>query len=190
MVELDIRRRELLVRVETLQAERNLQTEDVARRKKAKEPAEALLAQLKASSEQVRGLETDLRDLEALLDLHLLNVPNFVMSDVPDGGASANRLERTWGTPRTFDFPPAAHWDLGPALGLFDLPRGARLAGSGFPLFTGPGARLVRGLASFMLDLHTKEHGYLEVQPPILVNRGALTGTGQAPESSRTISTA
>lgn len=182
VIELDGRRRALVTQVERLQAERNGQTEEVARRKRAKEPVEALLATLKASGEAVRSLETDLRDVEALLEVHLLNVPNLVLPEVPDGGVEANRVVRTWGTPRQFGFTPRPHWEIGQSLGLFDLPRGTKLAGSGFPLFTGPGARLVRGLASFMLDLHTTEHGYLEVQPPYVANRASLTGTGQLPK--------
>lgn len=182
VIELDARRRELLGTVESLQAERNLASDAVARRKQANEPAAELLAQLKASGERVRALEADLRDIEALLESHLLNVPNTPLATVPRGGVSANVVVRSWGTARAFDFTPRPHWELGQSLGLFDLPRGAKLTGSGFPLFTGMGARLVRGLANFMLDLHTSEHGYLEVQPPYLVNRASLVGTSQLPK--------
>jgi seryl-tRNA synthetase len=182
VIDLDRRRREVVVRVEQLQAARNLQSDEVARRKKARESADDLLTALKASGEQVRQLEADLKDVEALLDEHLLNVPNFLLAGVPDGEAQANRVVRLWGEPRRFEFSPRPHWELGHDLGLFDLPRGAKLTGSGFPLFTGPGARLVRALVNFMLDLHTREHGYLEVAPPFLVNRATLTGTGQLPK--------
>ncbi|HEY4100876.1 MAG TPA: serine--tRNA ligase [Gemmatimonadales bacterium] len=182
VIELDTRRRELVTGVEQLQARRNAQSGEVAQRKKNHAAADDLLAELKQSGEEVRALEADLKDVEALLDEHLLNVPNFLLAHVPDGEADANRVVRTWGTPPHHDFAPRPHWELGAALGLFDLPRGAKLAGSGFPLFTGAGARLVRALANFMLDLHTREHGYLEVQPPYLVNRASLTGTGQLPK--------
>ncbi len=182
VVELDVRRRQLLVEVEALQAARNAQSEEVARRKQQRRPADALLAELKASSERVHALEADLRDLEALLNGHLLNIPNFLLADVPDGDATANRVVRQWGDPPAFAFAPRSHWDLGAALDLFDLARGAKLAGSGFPLFTGMGARLVRALANFMLELHTGEHGYREVQPPYVVNRSALVGTSQLPK--------
>ncbi len=182
VVELDVRRRQLLVEVEALQAARNTRSEEVARRKQRHEPADELLAELKASSERVRALEADLRDLEALLDGHLLNIPNFLLPQVPDGDASANRVVRQWGDLPSFSFAPRAHWDIGASLDLFDLVRGARLTGSGFPLFTGMGARLVRGLANFMMDLHTGDHGYREVQPPYVVNRAALLGTGQLPK--------
>ncbi|MEO5800349.1 MAG: serine--tRNA ligase [Gemmatimonadales bacterium] len=181
-LELDLRRRELLGTVEALQAERNQATEAVARKKQAKEPADELLAALKSSGERVRALEADLRDIEALLESHLLNVPNLPLDSVPTGGVSANVVVRSWGTPREFDFTPRPHWELGQTLGLFDLPRGAKLTGSGFPLFTGMGARLVRALANFMLDLHTTEHGYTEIQPPYLVNRASLIGTSQLPK--------
>jgi seryl-tRNA synthetase len=182
VVALDQRRRLLVVRVEQLQAERNAQSDEVARRKRTAQPADELLATLKASGEEVHQLEADLKDLEALLNEHLLSVPNFLQPHVPEGDADANQVLRTWGEPRHFAFAPQAHWDIGQRLGLFDLARGARLAGSGFPLFTGAGARLVRGLANFLLDLHTQEHGYTEIQPPYIVNRTSLTGTGQLPK--------
>jgi seryl-tRNA synthetase len=182
VIALDRRRREVVGRVEQLQAARNVQSDEVARRKKARESADDLLLELKASAELVRELESDLKDVEALLDEHLLNVPNFLLGTVPDGEAVANRVARSWGTLREFDFAPKSHWDLGSSLGLFDLPRGAKVTGSGFPLFVGMGARLVRALASFLLDIHTRDHGYLEVQPPYLVNRASLTGSGQLPK--------
>ena len=182
VIDLDLRRRAAVGDVERLQAERNAQSDEVARRKRSGTPAEELLGALKQSAEAVRHLESDLRTIEANLDTQLLGLPNFLLAAVPDGEATANRVMRSWGTPRQFDFTPRPHWELGPSLGLFDLVRGAKLSGSGFPLFTGQGARLVRALANFLLDLHTVEHGYTEVQPPYLVNRASLTGTGQLPK--------
>lgn len=179
---LDVRRRELLVETEALKATRNAASEEVARRKKAKEPADDLLADLKASGERVKALDADLRDLDAALDDIIPYLPNLPHPDSPDGGADANRVVRTWGDLPTFDFAPRPHWDLGDALGLFDLPRGAKIAGSGFPVYTGLGARLIRSLSSFMLDLHTREHGYTEVAPPYLVNSTSATGTGNLPK--------
>ncbi len=181
-IDLDQRRRAMVLQVEQLQAARNAQSDEVARRKRSGEPATDLLTALKVSGEQAHQLEADLKDIEALLDQHLLNVPNFLLAQVPDGEADANRVVRSWGSAPEFAFTPKPHWELGTSLGLFDLPRGAKLTGSGFPLFTGMGARLVRALANFMLDLHTREHGYLEVQPPYVVNRASLTGTGQLPK--------
>jgi seryl-tRNA synthetase len=182
LLELDRQRRELLTRAEALKAERNAATEEVARRKRAKEPADDLMAQLKLSGEEVKGLDARLREIEQALDQRALALPNFPAADAPDGDASANRVVRSWGEPPTFDFTPRPHWELGTALGLLDLPTGAKITGSGFPLFRGMGARLVRALAGFMLDLHTREHGYVEIAPPYLVNRASATGTGQLPK--------
>jgi seryl-tRNA synthetase len=182
VLELDRRRRDLLVRVEALKATRNTATEEVARRKRAGEPAGELMAELRASGETVKGLDGEVREIDGALDAALVTLPNFPHPASPDGDASANRLVRRWGEPPAFDFAPRPHWELGEALGLFDLARGAKMTGSGFPLFTGMGARLVRALANFMLDLHTRDHGYFELAPPLLVNRASLTGTGQLPK--------
>jgi seryl-tRNA synthetase len=182
IVELDRRRRDVLVRVEGIKAERNAASDEVARRKRAREPATDLMERLKASGEEVKVLDQRLREIETELDALALTLPNFPDERVPDGDSSANRLVRSWGTPVTMDFVPKPHWELGASLGLFDLPAGVKVTGSGFPLFTGMGARLGRALASFMIDLHTREHGYLEIAPPYLVNRATLTGTGQLPK--------
>jgi seryl-tRNA synthetase len=182
ILELDTRRRNLLVRAEAIRAERNAASNEVARRKRTNESAADLMEQLKLSGDEVRVLDIELRDLEAELDALALTLPNFPHEQVPQGDASANRLIRSWGKPPVLDFVPKPHWELGSTLGLFDLPAGVRVAGSGFPLFTGMGAKLGRALAGLMLDLHTREHGYLEIAPPLLVNRAALTGTGQLPK--------
>ena len=182
LLRLDRRRREVLLRVETLKAERNSASDEVARRKRAGEPADDLMQRLKGSGEEVRALDQELREIEAALEERLLSLPNLPVDEIPDGDASANRVLRSWGAPPTFDFVAKPHWELGTSLGLLDLPGGVKITGSGFPLFTGMGARLVRALANFMLDLHTREHGYVEVAPPYLVNRAALTGTGQLPK--------
>jgi seryl-tRNA synthetase len=179
---LDRRRRELLLEVEQLKAERNAASDEVARRKRAKEPADDLLATLKLSGEKVKLLDGETREVETALDALLLTVPNVPLPEVPDGDASKNVVLHEWGTRPTFSFTPRPHWEIGEALGLFDLPRGARITGSGFPLFTGRGARLVRALKNFLLDLHSDTHGYTEVAPPLLVNRAAMTGTGQLPK--------
>ena len=182
ILELDRQRRELLVQSESLKAERNAATEEVARRKRAKEPADELMAQLKASGERVKALDTQLRDIETALEQRAMALPNFPAVGIPDGDAGANRVVRTWGDAPRFDFTPRPHWELGAALGILDLPTGAKITGSGFPLLRGDGARLVRALAAFILDLHAREHGYQEVAPPYLVNRATLTGTGQLPK--------
>ena len=182
VLDLDRQRRELLVTVETLKAERNAATEEVARRKRAREAAGELMAGLKASGEAVKGLDAQLREIEAALESHALGIPNFPLDGIPDGDAAANRVIRSWGQPPRFAFEPRPHWELGTALGMLDLAAGAKIAGSGFPLFRGPGARLVRALREFMLDVHTREHGYEEVAPPYLATRASLTGTGQLPK--------
>ncbi|HEV8196922.1 MAG TPA: serine--tRNA ligase [Gemmatimonadales bacterium] len=174
--------RDRITETEQLKAQRNAATEEVARRKRAKEPAEELLASLKVSSERVKGLDAEIRELEEKLHLELLRLPNIPHPAIPTGSAAANRIVRDWGRPPAFDFPPKPHWELGERLGILDLTRGSKLSGSGFPVFVGAGARLVRGLAGFMLDLHTREHGYLEIAPPFVVNRASLIGTGQLPK--------
>jgi seryl-tRNA synthetase len=182
LLQLDRQRRELLVRVEALKAERNAASEEVARRKRTGAPADDLVAALKQSGDEVKTLDGRLREIEQQLDLRALALPNFPAPDTPDGDASQNRVVRTWGEPPRFDFVARPHWELGTALGILDLPAGAKITGSGFPVMKGLGARLVRALAGFMLDLHTREHGYVEVSVPYLVNRAAVTGTGQLPK--------
>lgn len=182
IADLDAQRRALVARTDALKAERNAASEEVARLKKAKQPADDLLAALKRSGEEVKALDAELREVEAALEAEALRVPNLPHPDSPDGDATANRVARSWGTPATFAFPPRPHWDIGEALGILDLPRGAKLAGSGFPVLRGAGARLSRALANFMLDLHTTEFGYTEIAPPYLANRTTMTGTGQLPK--------
>ncbi len=182
LLALDTRRRELLTQVETLKAERNAMSDEVARRKKAKEPADDILATLKGSGERVKLLDAEVAVVDEELERRLLEVPNLPLDEVPAGDASANQVVRSWGTKPEFAWAPRPHWDLASALGILDLPRGAKITGSGFPLYTGMGSRLIRALSNFMLDLHTQQHGYVEVSPPYLVNRATLTGTGQLPK--------
>ncbi|MGI9041667.1 MAG: serine--tRNA ligase [Gemmatimonadales bacterium] len=182
LLDLDRQRRELLVRAEALKAERNAANEEVARRKRTQQPADDLMAGLKRSGEEVRELDARLREVETTLEQRAMALPNFPAAEAPDGDASANRVVRSWGEPPRFDFEPRPHWELAAALDLLDLPAGARLTGSGFPVFRGMGARLIRALSGFMLDLHTSEHGYIEIAPPYIVNRTTLTGTGQLPK--------
>ena len=183
MLQLDSEWRALVTELEQLKAQRNAETEEVARRKRAKQPADELLATLKESGARVSRLEHTLKSAEQKLHDALLYTPNLPHPAAPTGDASANRVVRTWGeVPAASGLAAKPHWDLGESLGLFDLARGSKVAGSGFPLFTGPGARLVRALINFMLELHTREHGYREVAPPHLVNRETMTGTGQLPK--------
>ena len=182
VLELDRRHRERLARFEACRADRKAASEEVARQKKNKEPADDLLARLKASGEEEKALEVQARETESELMHELSLLPNFLLDEVPDGGPEANRVVRSWGTPPTFAFTPKPHWELGETLGVLDLPAGARIAGSGFPLLRGMGARLARSLANFMLDLHVREHGYVEVAPPYVVNYDSIFGTGQMPK--------
>jgi seryl-tRNA synthetase len=182
ILEIDRNWRAVVAETERLKAERNAQNEEVAKRKRAKESADALLGQLKVSGERVKALDAKARALEEALQNALLRIPNLPHAAAPTGGVEANRVLRSWGEPPRFEFAPKPHWEIAEALGLLDLARGAKLAGSGFPVFTGAGARLVRALLNLMLDLHTREHGYREVAPPYLVNRATLTGTGQLPK--------
>lgn len=182
IADLDGRRRTLVARADTLKAERNAASEEVARKKKAREPADDLLAALKRSGEEVKALDAELRGVEEELEVEALRIPNLPHAAAPAGDATANRVARSWGTPAEFPFAPRPHWEIGEALGILDLPRGAKIAGSGFPVLRGAGARLGRALASFMLDIHTTEFGYTEIAPPYLVNRATMTGTGQLPK--------
>ncbi|MBK8004105.1 MAG: serine--tRNA ligase [Gemmatimonadetes bacterium] len=182
LAELDRRRRDALTRTEALKARRNAASDEVARRKKAKENADDLLAELKASGEEVKALDAEVRGIDEEIERIIMVVPNLPLPTVPDGDAPANRVEKEVGTKPSFAFTPKPHWELGAALGLFDLPRGTKISGSGFPLFTGMGARLARALANFMLDVHSREHGYTEISPPYVVTRATMTATGQLPK--------
>ncbi len=181
VIRLDERRRAVLQQAERLKAQRNQASEEVARRKREKVDAEKLIAELKSVSDTIKALDRELSQLEEELEGHLLEFPNLPADDVPVGDASANVVVRTRGERPAFAFSPKPHWELGERLGILDLPRGAKISGSGFPLFTGAGAKLVRALVNFMIDLHTTEHGYVEVAPPYLVNADTARGTGQLP---------
>lgn len=178
---LDMKRRALTGQLDQLKAERNEAAKADARLMKEKgELPAGVRESRRAQGERVGALEGELRAIEVALEGKLLYVPNLPLSDVPDGDASHNTLVRSWGEPAARGGKP--HWEIGTGLGILDLERGAKVTGSGFPVFVGMGARLVRGLISFMLDLHTKEHGYREVAPPFLVKREAMQGTGQVPK--------
>lgn len=181
LANLDAKRRTILQDVEQRKSERNRASEEVAQRKKRGADAAPLIAELKDLSDSIKTKDQALRDVDATLRERLLWIPNIPLPDVPEGDASANRLERSWGEPPRFSFAPRPHWDLGQALGILDLARGAKLSGSGFPLFRGAGSRLIRALLQFMLDLHTREHGYEEVSTPYLVTGETAQGTGQLP---------
>jgi len=181
IVTCDRRRRELVTTADAKKAERNAASGEIARLKQAGDDVAAHTAALRALSRQIKELDEALRAVEAELDERLLRLPNLPLPEVPAGGAEHNRVVREWGTPRSFDFAPKPHWQLGEGLGILDLRAGALVTGSGFPVLRGAGARLARALGAFMLDLHTREHGYEEVQAPYLVSRESMRMTGQVP---------
>ncbi|MHB1389909.1 MAG: serine--tRNA ligase [Thermoleophilia bacterium] len=177
---LDQQRREIIFAAEALKATRNTVSDEIAVARKAGEDAGDRIAAMKKVGEEIRDLETNLKQLEAQLDDIVLELPNTPLPDVPDGpDESANVEVRRHGEPRRFDFEPQAHWDLGAALGIIDQERGAKVAESRFTLLRGLGARLERSLINFFLNVHTQEHGYTELFPPILVNSDSMRGTGQ-----------
>ncbi|MEP7028727.1 MAG: serine--tRNA ligase, partial [Candidatus Eisenbacteria bacterium] len=181
--ELDGERLALLQQADGLKQQRNSASEEIARLKRAGEDAADRIAAMKAVSDRIKELDARLRAVEEELDEAVLWIPNVPHESVPEGRDSSANLEiATWGTPRKFDFTPKPHWEIAAALGLVDFERGPKLAGSGFPLFVGDGAKLVRALIDFMLDLHVEQHGYLEVHPAIAINSRSLRGTGQLPK--------
>jgi len=176
-VELDRERRDSVTRLEEKRRRRN---ELTAVRGK---PEPDVLAEMKRLKEEIRALEEETEERDAKLAEAERTIPNVPHGSVPRGkDETSNRVERTWGTPRAFDFPPLAHWDIGPALDILDFDRGVKIAGTRFTVLMGAGARLSRALGAFMIDLHTREHGYREVLPPVLVNAESLFGTGQLPK--------
>jgi len=180
-VALDVERRAMIQAVEERKAARNANSQEVARRKKAKEDASSLIEHGRSLGEEIARLESDLSVAEGALQQILLELPNLPLEDVPDGDESQNRVEKTFGEPRVGEgLKP--HWALAEALGILDLARGAKVAGSGFVVLRGYGARLTRALMNFFIDVHTLEHGYEEVWVPALVNRASMTGTGQLPK--------
>jgi len=178
---LDRDRRTSIQAVEERKAARNAATQEVARRKKAKENADDLVAQSRALGEEISRLESELATSESELERILLEIPNIPLPEVPNGGEECNVIVREWGTPR-MESGLLPHWEIAEALGIIDLARGAKISGSGFVVYRGAGARLVRSLMNLFLDVHTGEHGYEEVWVPVVVNRATMTGTAQLPK--------
>jgi seryl-tRNA synthetase len=183
LAELDQSRRRILPHVESLKFERNQAGEAVAKAKRAGEDVTALLEASRSKADEIKALDAELEGIERQRKDILLRVPNLPHASVPVGkSAEDNVVVRTHGTPPTFDFTPKAHWDLGVGLGIVDFERAARMSGARFVVLLGAGARMERALIQFMLDMHTREHGYTEVLPPFLVSSTALTGTGNLPK--------
>src|SRR5947208_13158419 len=182
-LEVDAQRRQAVTEAETTKARRNRASEEIAKLKKSGQDATALMSETKDLREQIQQREKAAEELETRLHQMLAGIPNVPDASVPVGKALEDNVEvRRWGSPPKFDFKPKPHWELGEQLGILDLERGAKLSGARFAVYWDLGAKLERVLANFMLDLHTREHGYTEVLPPYLVNSDSMTGTGQLPK--------
>jgi seryl-tRNA synthetase len=181
-IEADRVRRELIGEVEGLKAERNARSREIGERKRKGAEADDILAEMQKVAARIRALDSELTDVEEELESLLLLIPNLPDPRVPPGREGEGEIVRTWGDPSARDGRFEAHWTIGERLGLLDLERGAKLTGSGFPLFVGQGARLQRALIQLMLDTHVSEHGYTELAPPYLVNRDSMTATGHLPK--------
>lgn len=182
LLRIDEERRSAIAEVEELKARRNVVSKEIGALKRQGEDAEVQILEMRAVGDRIAGLDSVVSESDAKLREILLAIPNLPFPDVPLGGEEENLLLREWGTPPTFSFTPKPHWELGEALGILDLPRGARVSGSGFPVLRGKGARLQRGLIDYMLEIHTREHGYEELRIPYLVTEETMLGTGQLPK--------
>ena len=179
---LDEERRRLVQEGDAAKARRNAASAEVAERKRAGQAAADLIEEMRGTGERIKWIDGRLREVEQEIEDILLRTPNTPDPAVPEGDEESNQVVRSWGDVERRDFDVRPHWEIGAELGLLDLAAGAKVAGSGFPVFKGQGARLQRALISWMLDLHTGEHGYLEVSPPFLVHRDSMKGTGQYPK--------
>ena len=181
--EIEERRRRSLQDVEEKKARRNAVSKEVGARKKAGENADEIVAEMRTLGAEIAALDEDLRDVELRLRGLLLQIPNMPKADVPIGKDETENPEvRRCGTPRTFDFTPKAHWDIGDALGILDAERAAKVTGARFTFYKGLGARLERACINFMMDLHAEKHGYTEMLAPYIVNEASMIGTGQLPK--------
>ena len=181
--DVDKQRRQAITEAETMKARRNEASEDISKLKKAGQDTTAAIAETKELREQIQAREKTAADLDARLRDILAGIPNMPHESVPVGHSAEENVEvRRWGAPPNFDFTPKPHWELGAELGVLDLERAVKLTGARFAVYWDLGATLERALANFMLDLHTREHGYTEVLPPYLVNSESMYGTGQLPK--------
>ena len=180
-VELERDRRALIQAAEERKAARNVNSQEVARRKRSGESADELIAQGRALGDEIAALQRDLDAADDALRRILLEIPNIPLPQVPEGGEEHNVVVREWGTPRPRE-GVKPHWEIGAQLGIIDIERASKVSGSGFVFYRRNGVRLVRALLDFFMDTHRDEHGYEEVWPPLLVNRATMTGTGQLPK--------
>ncbi len=181
--ELEKKRRKLITESEALKAARNAKNKEIAAKKKSGEIDESLIEEMQKISQQIKSFDVELKEIQEKLENIALNIPNILHESVPVGkDESDNIVYKTWGEKPVLGFEPKEHWELGEKLGILDFERAAKLTGARFSLYKGMGAKLERALINFMLDLHTKEHGYTEILPPFMVNRKTMTGTGQLPK--------
>ncbi|MGD6858252.1 serine--tRNA ligase [Bacillus infantis] len=181
--DLDVRRRELIMETEQLKSRRNEVSQQVAVLKREKKDADSLIAEMREVGDKIKAFDEELRTVEESLDSLLMSIPNIPHESVPVGETEDDNVEaRKWGDVRDFSFEPKPHWDVATDLDILDFERAGKVTGSRFVFYKGLGARLERALFNFMLDLHTEEHGYMEVLPPYMVNRASMTGTGQLPK--------
>ena len=182
-IALEKKRRELLVEVEGLKGRRNTVSQEVSRLKKEKQDAEALIVEMRGVGDRISALDAEIKTIEGKLSSVLMYIPNVPHASVPVGADEESNPEiRRWGEPRKFDKEPLAHWDIGEKLGILDFERGGKVSGARFTFYKGLGSRLERSLISFMIDLHTQEHGYTEFFPPFIVNKDSMFDTGQLPK--------
>ncbi len=180
---LDEQRRKLLTESEGLKAERNKVSKEIGLLKLKGQDVSAAMARMKQVGDRIAALDTEIAAIDGKLQNIALMIPNLPHPSVPIGKDAAGNSEvRRWGEPPKFTFQPRPHWEIGEKLGVLDFPRAAKISGSGFILYKGAGARLERALINFLLDIHTREHGYTEISPPFLINRNAMIGTGQLPK--------
>ena len=183
VAELDKKRREVLAKVEAMKNQQSVTSKQIPKMKKAGEDTTELMAEMKKLSQDIKALDAEVSEIEENLRNGILNIPNTPHPSVPMGEDDSDNVEiRKWGEPTQFDFEAKAHWDVGEDLDILDTERAAKIAGTRFTVYKGKGARLERAVINFMLNLHTEEHGFTEILPPFMVNRAAMTGTGQLPK--------
>jgi len=180
---LDEQRRDKLFVVEQMKSRRNVVSEEIGRLKKAGKETKDMVLEMRELSQQIKERDEEIKAIEEKLQNILLNIPNIPHESVPVGNGEAdNPVVRTWGEPRKFDFTPKPHWEIGEALDIIDFERGGKVTGARFSFYKGFGSRLERSVISFMMDLHSSEHNYVEIFPPFMVNRDSMVGTGQLPK--------
>lgn len=182
-IECEKERRELLAEVETLKNKRNTVSLEISQKKKNGENADDMIVEMRQVGDRIAEIDAKVKEVETALNDIILSIPNVPHASVPVGkNEEANQEMRRWGMPREFSFEPKAHWEIGEKLGILDFERGGKVTGARFTFYKGLGSRLERSLINFMLDLHTKEHGYTEFFPPFIVNDASMVGTGQLPK--------